>query len=99
MESDDERYARGPGAPLTPELAAKVWDSARKAGLEAKPLEFIGDGAINRVYNDQLRGLDRNGRPCEACDGPTWLHEWADMDGHGFIVNCPYIQDGWGEDR
>lgn len=43
-----------------------------------------------RIYNNQLCGLDLMGRECEVCHGHVPMHRWADLDVDGFIVNCPY---------
>jgi hypothetical protein len=48
-----------------------------------------------RIYNDQLSGLDQVGRSCEVCDGHVPMHRWADMDVNGFITNCPFKGYKW----
>ena len=43
---------------------------------------------IERIYQKDLVGLDYHGSPCENCGDHMHNHEWADMDIHGFVVNC-----------
>jgi hypothetical protein len=44
--------------------------------------------ASHRVERDQLSTLSPTGRPCEVCDGPIYVHAWADLDADGFAVAC-----------
>lgn len=46
---------------------------------------------VQRVYNRDLVGLDEKGRPCEVCHKHMHLHDWADLDDGGFVVNCSFI--------
>lgn len=44
--------------------------------------------AVVRYYRSDLVGLDKNGKPCEVCNGHMHDHEWADLDMWGLVVAC-----------
>lgn len=44
--------------------------------------------STERVFNKDLKGLNEDGSPCEACGGNVRLHEWADLDDFGFVEHC-----------
>ena len=45
-------------------------------------------GPPQRVLKKDLRGLNSDGRLCEVCEKHMHVHEWADLDYHGFVVAC-----------
>lgn len=55
-----------------------------------QPKPVPDDPEIMRIFKADLQGLDKLGRECEVCSGHVPMHEWADMDRNGFIVNCPH---------
>jgi hypothetical protein len=47
-----------------------------------------------RIYQDQLLGLDINGGPCEVCFSHMHAHKWVDLDEHGIVVSCDNSERG-----